>query len=147
MARQRPPGRARADPALRRQLAAAGERGEVEAVCALRAPTGAGGPATPTATAARVRRLLRSLARETGLAPRDWHVFGHLDRFVVAAPAGFVRALLGRAEVASAMANRPAPGARAGPALRPTPTPPRGRRRASLSRPTGRPRPRRGSGA
>jgi hypothetical protein len=100
--------RLKVDPELRRQLDAARDDADlVQAVLALRPPSGARAAPSPEETEATVARLLERVRRETGLDPRDYNVFRNLGAFVIAGSARLVRALMAQEEVASASANRP----------------------------------------
>ena len=60
----------------------------------------------PDEVEAAVHRILRSVEQETGTAPAQVTVFKNMGAFAVEAGAPFVRGLLGRDEIATAMANR-----------------------------------------
>jgi hypothetical protein len=60
----------------------------------------------PEETEATVKRILKRVAKETGIKPEDSHIFRNFGSFVVAAPAQFVRKLLEQDEIASAVPNR-----------------------------------------
>jgi hypothetical protein len=92
------------DPELQRQLAAATEGQSIEAVFTLLAPEDH--PVLdPDDVRRRVDGIVKTAQEASGQAVLDLHVMPLAQSFVVAAPAGVVRAILDSSEVASAMAN------------------------------------------
>jgi hypothetical protein len=92
--------RARVDPELDRQLAAAASDQPVEAVAILRGVT----PSTPVPEL--VDRILRRVGEQAGSEPADLNVFGNLGSFVLAASPEFLRRLSQDPDVHSLGANR-----------------------------------------
>jgi hypothetical protein len=95
----------RVDPELQSQLDSADKDHPVEAVFTLHAPE-----ETPLLGASEVHqtvdRIVKSAQAESGQEVRDLNVFPNMKSFVVAAPAGVVRAILGSEEIESATANQ-----------------------------------------
>ena len=96
------------DPALIEQLDAAEKEGgsaEVAAICLLQGAFDKSGAVSQKNITRVVNRLLKSVAETTGTVHGDHNVFKSMGSFVVAAPAAFIRELISREEIRSAMAN------------------------------------------
>lgn len=97
-----------ADPALIEQLDAAEKEGgsaEVAAICLLQGAFDKSGSISSKNITSMVRRLLEDVEKTTGLIQSDHNVFKSMGSFVVVAPPAFIRELLSREEIRSAMAN------------------------------------------
>src|SRR5262245_27466118 len=94
------------DPELLEELnARAAEKRPVSAVFTLEAgPTRSFIP--PDEVAGTVQTILQSVEHETGIAPTQVNVFKNMGAFAVVADAPFVRKILGREEIATAMPNQ-----------------------------------------